>query len=218
MEIIRNNVVRSERIKQTEKLIRQTNPISVLEIGAGDYSFDYLKKELSTIEKWNKIDFDSSADIRMDLNKETLTIPLDDSSYDLIIITEVLEHLLWPQSVLKECNRILNSTGKIIASVPNIVSLSYRIKWILGKIPSCAACGNMPYKIALTAYQTKEGNMIAGHVIDFNKENIHQLFFYCQFIDLRFYSVGLFWGKQILPSFLTPVSFSSNLLFIASKK
>ncbi len=217
MEVFRNKVDKTHRIIQTEHLIKKINPKSVLEIGAGDYSFESIASELSGLKKWDKLDFSPPCDIQLDINKEDVVFPINNASYDLIIITEVLEHLLWPQSVLKECRRILTDSGNIIGSVPNIVSFSYRIKWLLGGIPSCAACGNLPSGIGLTTYLQEDGKIIAGHVIDFNKKRLMQLFSYCLFPCLKFYSVGLFWGRQILPPILTPTSFSSNLLFVASK-
>jgi len=39
----RHEVFRSDRIRVTERLITSCKAVRVLEIGAGDYSFDYLR-------------------------------------------------------------------------------------------------------------------------------------------------------------------------------
>jgi SAM-dependent methyltransferase len=214
--VLRNKVQRTRRIIETEKLILKNNPVSVLEVGAGDYSFDYLSSQLNSNIQWHKLDFAPPCDFMIDINAENIHLPLTEKSYDMVIITEVLEHLLWPQSILAELHRVLQDGGKLIGSVPNIVSLSYRIKWLFGGIPSCASSGNMPEKLSLTAYHDEE-KIIAGHVIDFNKKKLKQLFTCVSFSKIRFHSVGLYWGKQILSAFLTPVTLSSNLLFEAEK-
>jgi len=214
--VLRNNVERTSRVKETEKLIVKNNPVSVLEVGAGDYSFDYLLPKLNSNNRWYKLDFAPPCDFIIDLNVENIKLPLEDKSYDMVIITEVLEHLLWPQSVLIELYRVLKNGGTLIGSVPNIVSISYRIKWLFGGVPSCASCGNMPEKLNLTAYHDEE-KIIGGHVIDFNKKKLKQLLDYASFSKVQFHRAGLFKGCQILPAYLTPVTIGSNLLFEAKK-
>jgi len=214
--VLRNKVERTHRVIETEKLIVKNQPVSVLEVGAGDYSFDYLLSKLDSNIRWHKLDFAPPCDLKVDLNVENINLPLENKSYDMIIITQVLEHLLWPQSVLIELHRVLKDDGVLIGSVPNIVSLSYRIKWLFGGIPSCASSGNMPERLSLTAYHNEE-KIIAGHVIDFNKKNVKQLLEYASFSEVQFYKTGLFWGCQILPAFLTPITLGSNLLFEAKK-
>ena len=64
-------------------------------------------------------------------------IPLEDSSYDLIVFTEVLEHVLArPSLILSELSRILKPGGKMIVSVPNVATLYNRIRLLFGKGPS----------------------------------------------------------------------------------
>ena len=213
----RNDVERTGRIKATENLILKTSPRFVLEIGAGDYSFDYLKTNLNPDIIWRKLDFAPPADIITDINKPIVELPLTDKSHDLIIITEVLEHLLWPQAILTECHRVLCEGGAIIGSVPNIVSLSYRIKWFFGGLPSCASMANMPSGISLTTY-SDDKETIAGHVIDFNKQKLKELLKHTSFSKIKFYKTGLYWGRNILPAAITPVNLGSNLLFFAKKQ
>jgi SAM-dependent methyltransferase len=51
-------------------------------------------------------------------------IPFEDGFFDLVIFTEVLEHLFGPPSdVLRETRRILRDSGGLILSVPNIATL-----------------------------------------------------------------------------------------------
>jgi SAM-dependent methyltransferase len=63
-------------------------------------------------------------------------IPFEDGFFDLVIFTEVLEHLFGPPSdVLRETRRILRDGGVLILSVPNIATLYNRVKLLLGATP-----------------------------------------------------------------------------------
>ncbi|MFC1828174.1 methyltransferase domain-containing protein [Thermodesulfobacteriota bacterium] len=210
----RHKVFRSDRLKVTENIL--ANEIigqRVLEIGAGDYSFNYLEGS----KLWIKIDFSPPCDVIFDFNIQKLNLPFISGSFDLIICTQVLEHLLWPQQLLKECHRILASNGRILISVPNVVSLTYRIAWLLGRIPSCAASGNLPVELGSTSYRNKEGSLVGGHVIDFNNKRTFRLLESCNFKILTVKGSGIIWKKQIIPHQLVPSNLSSDIICLAEK-
>jgi len=186
----------------------------ILEIGAGDYSFDYLRKPEQT---WMKVDIESPCDFICDLNNYDLNIPLSANSMDLIICTEIMEHLLWPHILLKEICRILVLDGGAILSVPNIASLSYRAAWIMGRLPSCAASGNLPRKLRSTAYEIESGKTVGGHVIDFNLKRLVSLLMSGGFKLVKLKGSGIIWHRQILPYWLVPPSLASNIICLAKK-
>jgi SAM-dependent methyltransferase len=207
-------VFRSDRIRVTENIIRKTDYKKVLEIGSGDYSFDSVKSGADV--SWIKIDFSPPCDVVCDFNKEDCRLPFDDNSFDLIICTEVLEHLLWPQSLLREISRVLCENGFLLVSVPNIVSLTYRIAWLLGRIPSCAASGNLPFKFHKTAYE-KDGSILGGHVIDFNLDRIVKLLSDACFRPALIKGSGIIWHRQLVPYWLVPARFASNIIILSEK-
>lgn len=209
----RHKVFKSDRIKVTENiLVNEISGRRVLEIGAGDYSFDYI----GGATFWIKIDFSPPCNVICDLNNENLNLPFATKSFDTIICTEVLEHLLWPQQLLKECNRVLIDRGKVLISVPNIVSLTYRLSWILGRIPSCAASANLPTEFGGTVY-IKNNGLVGGHVVDFNLKRTLQLLGSCGFSIVKVKGSGIIWKKQIIPAWLVPISFSSNIICLSKK-
>ncbi len=64
------------------------------------------------------------------------SLPFDDDTMDVIIFTEVLEHLFRPPTeVLSDMRRVLRPGGRLIISVPNIASLKKRIAMVLGRSP-----------------------------------------------------------------------------------
>ena len=215
----RRNVFKSDRILVTENIIRQIKADSVLEIGAGDHSFDYVCKERGINHgKWIKADFSPPCNIICDLNRSGAHLPFRSKKFDLVICTQVLEHLLWPQALLAECRRVLSDGGKLLISVPNITSLTYRAAWMLGHIPSCAASGNLPSGIGNTAYELEGGALVGGHVIDFNRKRTERLLNHSGFKIISVKGSGIIWHRQVLPHWAVPASLSSNIICLGEKK
>lgn len=64
----------------------------------------------------------------VDLDK---TLPFNDGSYDLVIATEILEHLPSHFRIIPEVARILKTNGYFIFTTPNIHRLHSRLKFFL---------------------------------------------------------------------------------------
>ncbi len=216
-ELLRPSVAASGRIAVTERLIRLLSSDRVLELGAGDYSFDYCQAN-GPGKKWVRVDFAEPCDLICDLNSPQVQIPLPDCFFDCIVCTEVIEHVLWPQSLLQECHRVLTSGGTLLVSVPNCVSLSYRVAWMLGRIPSCAACGNLPVGLGPTAYARENSHTIGGHVTDYDSRRLCRLLEYCGFQVDSMRGSGIFWHRQLLPPWFVPANLASNLIVTCTKR
>lgn len=91
----------------------------VLDAGAGigryrplfahcDYRTQDFALELGTIGRYTTLDYKS------DITK----IPVPESSFDVVICTEVLEHVPEPIEAIKEFSRILRSGGTLILTAP----------------------------------------------------------------------------------------------------
>ncbi|MBM4236963.1 MAG: methyltransferase domain-containing protein [Euryarchaeota archaeon] len=64
-------------------------------------------------------------------------IPYPDGEFDLVIFTEVLEHLCAPyKTTMNGLHRILKDGGKLIFSVPNIATMTRRLKFLMGVNPT----------------------------------------------------------------------------------
>lgn len=87
-----------------------------------DHSPEMVKKA-----KFNKINAKN-----VDLSYH---LPFGNSSKEIIIAGEILEHLYDPGLALRETNRVLIKDGGLIVTVPNICSLRNRLRIIFGKFP-----------------------------------------------------------------------------------
>src|ERR1044072_90700 len=58
-------------------------------------------------------------------------LPFGDKSFDYVTCLEGLEHIENPQQALREFARVLKSDGHLIVSVPNILNIEERLKWLL---------------------------------------------------------------------------------------
>jgi 2-polyprenyl-3-methyl-5-hydroxy-6-metoxy-1,4-benzoquinol methylase len=62
-------------------------------------------------------------------------LPFDDSSFDVVVAGELLEHLADPRSVISRVRRVLRPGGRLVGSVPNAYRLKSRIRFALGRDP-----------------------------------------------------------------------------------
>lgn len=60
-------------------------------------------------------------------------IPFPDSTFDVVVMLDVLEHLYTPEELLKEAIRV--SKRWIIVSVPNFSSIAARLQVLRGAVP-----------------------------------------------------------------------------------
>ncbi len=67
-----------------------------------------------------------------DLNVVDLADQLPDSSFDVIVFGDVLEHLLDPTAVLRSALRLLRPDGSVVISIPNVSHGSVRLSLLQG--------------------------------------------------------------------------------------
>lgn len=65
---------------------------------------------------------------RGDLNAN---LPFDSRSFDYVTCLEGLEHIENPQQAIREFARVLRPRGRVIVSIPNILNVEERLKWLL---------------------------------------------------------------------------------------
>lgn len=193
-----------------------TSSDNVLEIGATDFSFrQYVVTQPA---KWMTVDCFPPADIIIDLDQPRLQLPLEIGQFNVVICTEVLEHLRYATALLDEIYRVMTPCGCLLLSVPNITSFTYRAAWFMGHIPSCAASADLGPDFNGTGYRSPDHDRwFGGHVGDYNLSRLRAVLRWKGFSPLRFRGDGLNHKRQIMPPWLVPVSLSSTLLAIANK-
>jgi len=113
----------NDRLNQISKLIPK-DVESILDIGCRD---KFLR---SFAKKYTGLDLEN-ADINQDLNKNQ-KLKLKDSSYDLIIFSQILEHITDPRQLISEAKRV--SKKYIIVGLPTELTLDNRFRFFFGKI------------------------------------------------------------------------------------
>ena len=73
----------------------------------------------------------------VDLNCEALPEPTE--SFDLVIASEVIEHLITPDRVLEELTRVVKQGGHVLLTVPNVAFWRFRFQALSGQVPSVTA-------------------------------------------------------------------------------
>jgi ubiquinone/menaquinone biosynthesis C-methylase UbiE len=58
------------------------------------------------------------------------SLPYSDRSFDFVTCVEGLEHIENPQQAIREFRRVLKPGGSLIVSVPNILNIEERLKWL----------------------------------------------------------------------------------------
>jgi len=58
-------------------------------------------------------------------------LPYPDNTFDYVTCVEGLEHIENPQQAMREFARVLRAGGHLITSVPNIMNIEERLKWLL---------------------------------------------------------------------------------------
>ena len=57
-------------------------------------------------------------------------LPYEDESFDYVVCIEGLEHIENPANAIREFSRILQTDGTLVVSVPNIMNIEERLKWL----------------------------------------------------------------------------------------
>jgi len=113
----------------------------VLEVGCHCGDITRLLKEVKKCSV-TAVEIDSEASkyasrycVRLvvgDVQDETVWERVRRSKYDVVILADVLEHLLYPGVVLRRCVEVLRPGGCVIVSLPNIAHWTIRLSLMKG--------------------------------------------------------------------------------------
>jgi|WetSurMetagenome_2_1015567.scaffolds.fasta_scaffold30568_3 ubiquinone/menaquinone biosynthesis C-methylase UbiE len=112
--------LRGIKINEYIKNINVEN-IEILDYGAGKSPYKNLFKNKFSIYKTadyfdTMIEYNiESCDYLIDTQQKT---DIEENSFDIVLFTEVMEHIYEPEKALNEINRILKPNGYLLGSVP----------------------------------------------------------------------------------------------------
>lgn len=114
---------------------------NVLDAGCGDGRVaqimgKYLGIRLYGVDISKKgVELAKKAGVKAKIADLSKKIPFKDNFFDLVISTEVLEHVIDPDTFLKEIHRILKPNGLLLLTTPNLSSWTNRFLFLLGIYP-----------------------------------------------------------------------------------
>jgi len=132
------------------KTFIKSPPIRVLDVGGG---VGWLASEIQKLGNYDVFVNDISEKqlkeakkrykIKTILGDITEGLPISRESFDIVIFSEVIEHLFFPDKALKEIYRILRKDGFLIITTPNISTLQTRLQFLIsGNLPELDPKGN----------------------------------------------------------------------------
>lgn len=124
--LFHNSVFAHNLINRDKWIAKQASMLSsgsrVLDVGAGSCPYrlyfkhcEYLSQDFTGL-KSNQLRNGSYG--KIDYICDAKSIPVEDSSFDAVLCTEMIEHVPEPEAVLKEIARILRPEGKLILTAP----------------------------------------------------------------------------------------------------
>lgn len=103
-------------------------PLGILEIGCGDGSTGALAMEAGICQRYVGVELfpEAAAKARGRISEvhvgdvQTMELPFAPQSFDAVILSEVLEHLVAPWQVLARIAPMIRPGGMVLASSPNV--------------------------------------------------------------------------------------------------
>jgi methionine biosynthesis protein MetW len=112
-------------------------------------------------------------------------LPWEDGSFDAIVLSDVIEHIvnLWP--AMEEISRLLAPDGHVVISTPNVANFRARLSLLRGVFPSSKAEEGF-------ALRTERELHDGGHVHYFTFSMLDRLFARYGFTKVKRYGIGRF--------------------------
>lgn len=130
------------QIAEVSSLMKELNFNKVLDAGCGDGFLTNLfcvnNNQVIGLDLEDKTPKDKK--LFKFMKADARKMPFPDSSFDIVVSFDVIEHIEEDTIFLAECRRVLKRDGKLILGTPNKERISYRLLSLLGKKPVFPRC------------------------------------------------------------------------------
>jgi|GEM_PF-1825813 len=134
--------------KTLEKIISEKHkegfrPVQVLDVGCGDGVYEkIISDEARRLAVFDGIDISSTQEQNtkglfsdfFKINIDQEAIPTESEKYDVVICSEILEHLFFPDHALEEVARVLKKNGSVVITIPNAAAFRNILMMALGDV------------------------------------------------------------------------------------
>jgi SAM-dependent methyltransferase len=169
-------ILRNRRERMTKFFANRERVGKVLDVGA-QYC-PYYPLFAAKCDSYSSLDIVRTEIVDIVCDAEDM--PIDDSSYDLVLCTQVLEHCAHPQRIIDECHRVLKPGGTCIVTVPSIFPVhgypadNWRfmpdgLRQLLREFSHIEILGELDFAESLASVTCHYGHVITGRLGEVGK-------------------------------------------------
>lgn len=144
---------------------RRTGPQRIVDVGCGDGAATAMVRDLGPGQTVIGVDWSATALARaaarglpvVQARADGAGLPLADSSVDVVIMSELIEHLVDTDGAADEARRVLRPGGLLLLSTPNLAAWFNRGLICLGVQPVFS-------EVSLRGVYGRPGRQVAGHL------------------------------------------------------
>ena len=144
-------------------------PALVLDVGCGDGFATGVAARRNRAHRFVGLDWSAASLTRAREHGLTLLraeldtgLPVKSGSVDVVVMSEVIEHLVDTDSAMEEANRVLKPGGSLLLSTPNLAAWYNRGLLALGIQPVFS-------EVSLRSVFGRPGSQVAGHLHMFTR-------------------------------------------------
>lgn len=187
-------------------------PLHILDIGCGSGALLQRIADHYRAQGWNPHEYLLGTDMdegffqaEIPFQASELTKPLNFQmrSFDLVIAMEVMEHVRSPYTLLEEIYATLNPGGKLLFSVPNMMTIGSRFRFLfMGRFQHYDGPSSDP----------ADSDSGKGHINPFPIQYWDYGFRYAGFTDIRYRTDRIKRGALLLATLFSPLMWLGKFL------
>jgi SAM-dependent methyltransferase len=184
---VRSGQLRTRRLLHLLDGILRTadRPLRIVDVGCGDGLYTELTAQLAHEHRvvgvdWAAGPLKQAAERGLTLVRGSLDVglPFASDSFDVVILSEVVEHLVDTDGGLAELHRVLRPGGHLILSTPNLAAWFNRGLLLAGVQPIFS-------EVSFSRVYGRPGHVVAGHLRLFTRRALVEFLADRGFADIR---------------------------------